>query len=615
MEKLETPQKSQTQEWGATFSMGDLTATASKTVQVPQNDGSSSLSLAKYKFHEEFSDTKLEEIRHKAERERTLVGPDTGSFEKVLEAAKKTAEYSRAMEKGVPVKESHHLVLTKEVQIGRGQMMQQTTELMDAVKTWTDRFDEEGQRKQSSIGKSVESNTRRDAKMQACEDLTAGAKIIQAQQQMKIEQVAKAKDPQEFRLLDAKLLREVYGMQPAGGGTSEVGLIAAPDKSVAYAFKSVAGESDQMGTAKGAGAIREVLTSRVADVIKNGPSQLDFGWPATSFARLSGVQGGSAELGVLVDGINGKKIYDDDALDHVRKTGGNVEQKKAESADRFAKMPASEIQKVLMCNLAMAQFDIKWDNVIVEEHPGGLKARPYDGGAAFPDKDTFMDMQMGRPSIKGEKLLFLDINTKHLAADLSMNDPQLAQMRDKFLLIDEEAVRKVMAETVKQAGIEGIPANVVASAQQGCELTLKSIQGMKEVIRSDQNMTLGTFLQRCETEVFQGIAKDMKQEWLQEKKMAYDRLQEKHPDLLKPSSVFQGDDQKYMFGNFLKPDEFAKFQKLAEYGAQNLAQHNIAVPLSEFGTCTAALGRVPAEVRAAHPAFAEKSPSHGLTKH
>ena len=33
----------------------------------------------------------------------------------------------------------------------------------------------------------------------------------------------------------------------------------------------------------------------------------------------------------------------------------------------LAQLPAKEIQKALLCNLAMGQYDIKWDNVILEQ--------------------------------------------------------------------------------------------------------------------------------------------------------------------------------------------------------------------------------------------------------
>ena len=62
---------------------------------------------------------------------------------------------------------------------------------------------------------------------------------------------ASPKDVETYRAADSELLAKVCGTSTPSNGTSDVKLISGPDGDVAYAFKSVDGESEMMGTPKG----------------------------------------------------------------------------------------------------------------------------------------------------------------------------------------------------------------------------------------------------------------------------------------------------------------------------------------------------------------------------
>jgi len=177
-----------------------------------------------------------------------------------------------------------------------------------------------------------------------------------------------AKLQEQFRELDAEILADVCGIDKTKGGTSDVYLIKSPTGEVAYAFKTIDGESDDMKMPKGAGAAREVLMSKLCQTIQAG-SGLNFGWPGASLANVA-CPDGTKRKGALIDGLKGEEIN-------------------ASNAEARKKVPPQQLQNLMLCNLATAQFDIKWDNA---KFDGASKElNPYDGGAAMPPTDMIMD--------------------------------------------------------------------------------------------------------------------------------------------------------------------------------------------------------------------------------
>ena len=80
--------------------------------------------------------------------------------------------------------------------------------------------------------------------------------------------------------------------------------------------------------------------------------------------------------GALIDGVHGTK------------PGG--------AEIPTASIPAEVMQKILLCNLAGGQFDIKWEDVrLVAASGDSLQATCMDGGRAMPDSDTATNFLAG----------------------------------------------------------------------------------------------------------------------------------------------------------------------------------------------------------------------------
>src|SRR5262249_40716711 len=106
----------------------------------------------------------------------------------------------------------------------------------------------------------------------------------------------KLKPEQEEAYLQdkAKLMGASFGTKRPGGGTSDVQLIKDTEGKIAFAFKSIKGESFQTGMKPGSGAVREALTSKVSESIR-AQTGLDFGFPKVSIAEVGGQKGALVE--------------------------------------------------------------------------------------------------------------------------------------------------------------------------------------------------------------------------------------------------------------------------------------------------------------------------------
>ncbi len=256
----------------------------------------------------------------------------------------------------------------------------------------------------------------RDTKIEACESLLAAAKDLQVQyknaatfdllddlQKKNAESGLTAEEEEKYHGSLAAVYADSFGQKKVGVGTSDVALIGSPNGGVAYAFKSIDGESWQTGMAKGSASIREALSSAVSNEVL-AQTGIDFGFPKTTIVSFDG------KKGALIEGINGQVIeanWSDKARDAATAERAEAEGiSEGEAWNRIKKegtqasddAPPTELQKVLLFNFLTGQTDIKWDNVMWEEGEGGMVARPFDGGAGFPDVEMMKRFraQVGR---------------------------------------------------------------------------------------------------------------------------------------------------------------------------------------------------------------------------
>ncbi|MBV8503093.1 MAG: hypothetical protein JO006_15430 [Paucibacter sp.] len=242
----------------------------------------------------------------------------------------------------------------------------------------------------------------------------------------------------------AQSLIKDHGFSSPSGGTSEVHLVKDGHGGIAYAFKTVQGESTQSGLQPGGGAVREALSSTLAQEIM-AQTGLDFGFPKVQIVSMDvptrkRPQGG-AELGALVEGLKGDVVLGPEGqaqknMDlneemseyaskrtklkktiNERKQAGKdasaeeaevraindemakLEDKLAELPEKFERLntmarelPAKDLQKIALCFMMSANCDLKWENMMIDRDPKGrVTARPFDGGAAFMTDEAFND--------------------------------------------------------------------------------------------------------------------------------------------------------------------------------------------------------------------------------
>lgn len=299
----------------------------------------------------------------------------------------------------------------------------------------------------------------------------------------------------------AAAMAQTFGMSKASGGTSDVRLIRDSAGQVAYAFKSIDGESDQTGLPTGGAAVREAMGSFMAEAIRQQTrGLLDFGTPTALIATVNN-ELGQPKMGALVEGIVGKMADPEGiAKDYADGHQTAAELKAYQDAMKAScelsrRLPPRELNKVLLCNLAMANYDIKWGNMIVVEGDGGaLTARPFDGGAAFPT-DKFVAMKglqdgEARPgaALLQEAISGLAIPQRLQAADLPM-DPTLVK---PFLAIDVDALELAMkAERDRLLQAHGLGADLLDD--KAIDRSLTSIRAMQAILE-DPDITMAGFV-------------------------------------------------------------------------------------------------------------------------
>lgn len=272
-----------------------------------------------------------------------------------------------------------------------------------------------------------------------------------------------------------------FGAKRPSGGTSDVILLQDVEGKVGYAFKSISGESDQTGMPKGSAAVRESMASTFSETIRE-QTGLDFGFPRVNLVELNGGKG------ALVEGLKGEALNTENFMDF--ETPEAFEQNQKHLSEMVTKVPPKQIQKALLCNLAMAQYDIKWDNLMLDESSGAMQVRPFDAGAAFPPEDVVKTTIIKRKAQPGANLL-LDPGTNKLLP--CANTPLDKELVDQFLSINVEEMEKAMERERRRLSKEhGLDPGLFTdeAAQRGID----SIRIIQDLLRKNPKITMEEFV-------------------------------------------------------------------------------------------------------------------------
>ncbi|MBC2836459.1 hypothetical protein [Paragemmobacter straminiformis] len=297
-----------------------------------------------------------------------------------------------------------------------------------------------------------------------------------------------------------KTLLEHARFKRTDGGTSDVKLLTEDDGRIAYAFKSVEGESDGglrfLGLGKGASTLREVVSSKIHDAFAQ--AGLDFGFPKTILLESDG------KHGALIEGIKGKMV---DPEEHGAKAGradGETDPVKkavldAEVADSLRtmntlpeKVSPDSMQNVILSQMLTCQWDCKWGNLIID----GDRARPIDAGTAIPTRDVVKEFAGGAPPAFKNLLTHPD---KYDTAKFGTPLPHAAQPFPAAKIkaikdLDVEAIIEV-ARKERDAVIKSVPGMDASLMDESCfDIMRDSINAVKAILTKKPDQTLEQFV-------------------------------------------------------------------------------------------------------------------------
>jgi len=300
----------------------------------------------------------------------------------------------------------------------------------------------------------------------------------------------------------ATAMKASFGLKPVIGGTSVVQLIQDSEGKVAYAFKSVDGETEQSTMAKGGATVREAMSSKVSDVIF-ARTGYDFGFPKVAVATLEGQQG------ALIEGLAGES-YDVEGLRSASSDGKITPEesyaKQVRCGELAPKVAAAELQKTTLCNIAMANLDVKWGNMMVT---ASGNTRPFDGGTAFTN-DLDMALATGADGTRPRAPDGLTLNPFGGAALSAADDPFDPALLKAFLQIDRDELRQeIVAERARLAQQHGLDPSLLDDA--AIARSLSSIEIAQAILGDDtQQHTLSSFCQHyCDSMDILTSAKDV----------------------------------------------------------------------------------------------------------
>jgi hypothetical protein len=502
-----------------------------------------------------------------------------GEFGAVLDTAKKLGPVWEAWRTGGKLKVNTGLLSTDKVNVTPAQMDAQFTKLHAEAKQWADANTEAG-------------DATRKAKQDACQAFmklaNQGRMAVRMKELAELhEQILRKNGTRDvvdrFRELDAEVLclSDRCGARKAPGGTSDVNLIMGPDGKVAYAFKSVAGESSQMGSPKGAGALRECLASRLFEELDN-KYNLNFDWPKTTLCKAPGTDG-KAQLGVLIDGLPGQ-------------TGNKVD------PSLLHALPDEAKQKFLLASMASVQLDTKWESAFVERTDAGVKMRPSDGGAIAPSEEMLMIQMLTerKPIVIGESLTE-DNHVQPMASAKSALNPEVV---DVFKKLDLGHLEGVMKNEMAEAKKHGLDADALGVAE-GCKMMLESMGALKGILTADraQPLTFEGLVKGYNDEFLSNYVKKRQpaceQRWIDQ----YRTLKAEYGNLLPDPTSSAGN----LFAMYLQPDSLQRWKALHELNKEvDLAKLGRALPFGptvNSGDAVAMVKKVKfaPEVKQRHP--------------
>lgn len=238
-----------------------------------------------------------------------------------------------------------------------------------------------------------------------------------------------------------------------------------------------------------------------------------------------------------------------------------------------------------------------------------MRARPFDGGAAFPSRDSLMDFGLAdtRP---GEALLSnCEFEKIGAGASVLNKDLQAAVLR-----IDPNELRAALTAVVHEAGDFGVAVGgkqkaVRDGALEGIEHAVKSIEGIQKIFKhnleNNVEMSLDTFATMYRDEVYKKdlVPEVKQQEWLGEKARDYGDLQQKNPTLPKPlpdnATPSQMQDAWVNFGRPTQQEALEGIKKLG--GSEAMKEHGLNGQLGDFQKASNVLKTFSEKVQAAHP--------------
>ena len=252
----------------------------------------------------------------------------------------------------------------------------------------------------------------------------------------------------EARRLDAsiRLNNGEPAKPPSGKGESDSFFLKGSDGKPSFIFKPQEGESVKEGAKPGGGVVREVLTSKFNDQIKNMIG-LDFGVSPTQLVTL--------ESDSFAEGTNSQATVRTGALQQAIDNEGSLKDVCGSDGDVGKNLPVEDVQKIALMDFLTLQADRNADNVLIQDVGGHKRLVPIDGGFAFPSKEMFSaySTSMLGDGKGGQKDGTVDMSQGAALMQLPQSDlpftPEMLAAIDK---IDPDALAKGMKAANKEIG-------------------------------------------------------------------------------------------------------------------------------------------------------------------
>jgi hypothetical protein len=199
------------------------------------------------------------------------------------------------------------------------------------------------------------------------------------------------KTAEKARSIEARALLEngTPTKPPGEKGESDSFFLKNSEGKVAFIFKPKQGENVKEGGKEGEGVVREVLSSKFNDQMKE-MTGLDFGVCPTNLTRL--------ESDSFKGGEKSKDTSRMGALQQAAPNEGSLLSKMTEDPQFLKSVKTEDVQKIALMDFMTLQGDRNVTNLLVQDVNGEKRLVPIDGGFAFPDKELFNASSIGMSS-------------------------------------------------------------------------------------------------------------------------------------------------------------------------------------------------------------------------